>query len=271
MKPFRLVSFFLLAWWHGHACAQGSAGGRAAAMGGASVALHDLWSAFHNQAGLAWMEHTTAGIYNHTPFLLDELSTRGAAVAVVTKTGGVFAAGMHYFGYALYNERKAGLAYARKFGDKVSAGVQMDYLGTTISEGYGTGAAYTFELGLLAEVMPKVFLAAHAFNPIRAKRSALSDEKIPAILKAGLAYVPSDKVVLTVESEKDLDRRAVFKSGLEYHPVKALFLRTGISTNPVRTAFGAGLEIESFRLDVAAAWQDPLGYSHHVSLAYRFN
>lgn len=244
-------------------------GGRAAGVGGSAVCYSDVWSAFNNQAGLAYIKKFSAGVFNESPFLLNELSTRGVAIALPLKELGVFGVSMNYYGYSLYNETKLGLAYAKSFGEKISAAIQLDYLGTTISEGYGSNSAFTFEAGFRAELMPKLFLGAHVFNPIRAKLADYDDERIPAVFKAGLAYLPSDKITLSVESQKNMDEKNIFKAGLEYHIVKILYLRTGISTNPVNTSFGIGLDFESFKFDFAASYHQQLGYTPHVSLTYQ--
>lgn len=249
--------------------AQGDIGGRAAGVGGATVTYSDLWSSFHNQAGLANIKKFTAGLFNETPFLLNELSTRGVAVALPTQNSGVFAISMSYFGYNLYNEKKIGLAYAKSFGDKISAGIQLDYLGTSISENYGSKSAFTVEAGFRAQLLPKLFLGAHVFNPTRAKLADYDDERIPTVLKLGLGYEFSEKVIVSIESEKNMDENNVFKAGVEYHIVKILYLRGGISTNPTKTAFGIGLEFDSFKFDLAANYHQQLGYTPHVSLTYQ--
>ena len=114
------------------------AGARSSAMGNASATQQDVWASFHNQAGLAFLKETVIGVSHEQRFMLNELSLNGAAFALPTKKNGTFALSVSYFGYKLYNEQKAGLAYAKSFGDKFSAGVQIDYLGTSIAEGYGS-------------------------------------------------------------------------------------------------------------------------------------
>jgi hypothetical protein len=246
-----------------------TAGGRAAGVGGAAVTYSDVWSAFHNQAGLAYIKKFSAGVFNETPFLLSDLSTRGAAVALPVNDLGVFALSLNYYGFNLYNEKKFGLAYAKSFGERISAAIQLDYLGTSISEGYGSNSAFTVEAGFRAEILPKLFLGAHIFNPTRAKLADYDEEKIPTVLKAGLGYYFSDKVLVSIESEKNMDENNIFKAGVEYHIVKILYLRGGISTNPTLTSFGFGLDFDSFKFDVAAAYHQQLGYTPNVSLTYQ--
>ncbi len=246
------------------------AGARSSAMGNASVAQQDVWSAFHNQAGLAFVKSPVVGISHEQRFMLSELSVNAAAFALPTKRNGTFAVSVSYFGYKLYNEQKAALAYGKSFGDKFSAGVQLDYLQTTIAEGYGSKGAFTVEAGIQAQLVKNLWLGAHVYNPNKAKLSDYNEEKIPSVVKLGLNYTFSDKVNLAVETEKDLDADAILKAGIEYHPVKQFYLRGGISTDPVLSSFGFGLVLQNFVIDIAANYHQDLGFTPHVALAYSF-
>ncbi len=246
---------------------QTTAGGRAAGMAGAAANLSDIFAAFHNQAGLAGIEKFSIGIFNETSFMLSNVSTRGLAVAMPVSNG-VITAQFQYYGYAAYNEKRGGLAYARKFGENIKAGLQLDYFGVAIGEGYGSRSAVTFEGGVQAELLEGFFLAAHVCNPMRVKIAAYNDERLPAILKFGLAYQPSDKVFITAESEKVIDRANRIKAGAEYEIVSKFFLRTGIASNPFNTSFGFGWMIDSFKVDLAASYHRQLGYTPNVSLVW---
>lgn len=246
------------------------AGARAAALGNSAVAYKDIWSSFHNQAGLAFLKTPTAGISHEQRFMMSELSLNAAAFALPTKESGTFALSVSYFGYKLYNEQKVGLAYAKSFGDKFSAGLQFDYLGTSIAEGYGSKSAFTAEVGIQALLVKGLWLGAHIYNPTKITLENVNKEKIPSLLNIGLNYSFSDKVNLGVETEKDQDADATIKVGLEYHPVKQLYLRTGIATDPLLTSFGFGLDLQNFVIDFAASYHQDLGYSPHISLSYSF-
>src|SRR5690349_20243951 len=80
-------------------------GARSSALGNASVALRDVWSAHHNQAGLGFVRDVSAGVYYENRFLLKEISIRGAAIAIPIH-GGTFGLCVTNFGYSLYNENK---------------------------------------------------------------------------------------------------------------------------------------------------------------------
>ena len=58
--------------------------------------------------------------------------------------------------------------------------------------------------------------------------------------------------------------------GLEYTAFDNFFIRTGVQTNPIIPAFGAGIEVSSFRFDVAANYHSQLGVNTGVGLSYSF-
>src|ERR1700752_3541270 len=109
-------------------------GARSAGVANASVTFSDLWSAYHNQAGLAYLNDAAAGVYFENKFLISELSLKGFAAAIPTRKAGTFALSATMFVGSLYNEKKAGIGYAKKLSEVFSAGVQLDYLSTYIAE-----------------------------------------------------------------------------------------------------------------------------------------
>jgi len=245
-------------------------GSRAAGMGNAAVTLDDLWSVSHNQAGLAYLENPSAGIYFENRFLVSELSVKGFAGALPVKNSGVFAIHATQFGYSKYNEQKAGLAYARKLGNKVSMGIQLDYLSTNIAGDYGKHGTMAVEGGIIAEPVENLRLGVHVFNPTRARLAEYADERIPVLFRIGAGYRFSAKVLFCTEVEKDIDFNASFRAGIEYHPIEQIYLRGGISTEPVQSSFGFGLKLKNFRIDAATSYHQVLGFSPQMGLMYDF-
>ncbi len=244
-------------------------GARSAGLANSSVTINDCWAAFHNQASLAWLDNISAGVSYDERFLLTNLSTKGFVFALPSKVG-TFALSGDVFGYSQYSEKKAGIAFAKKLGEKFSAGVQLDYLNTFINDDfYGSHTTFAVEAGLLAEPLKNFRIGLHVYNLSRAKLAQYADEKIPTIFRLGASYKFSDKLFWSLEEEKDIDQKAIFKSGLEYHVVDALYLRGGIGSNPSLFSFGFGLKIGKLMLDVAASYHQVLGFSPAVSLTYQ--
>lgn len=244
-------------------------GGKANAMGGTSVCISDFWAINNNQAGIAGIKKIQAGFYFDNRFLTDALSYKAIAVVIPTKSG-VFGVNYSYFGYNLYNEQKVGFAYARSFGKKLTAGLQFDYLGTSIADNYGNKSAFTFEAGIQAKLTNNLVLGVHFFNPVNASFNDYNNEKIPSVLKLGLSYVLSEKLLIAIETEDNINYDPAFKAGFEYKILSFAYARVGISTNPIIDTFGFGIDYKQFTFDFSSTVHQSLGYSPQFSLIYSF-
>ncbi|MCB0774355.1 MAG: hypothetical protein KJZ58_01750 [Flavobacteriales bacterium] len=244
-------------------------GARIAGMGHAGFTLVDLWGVNGNQAGLAGLEHPMAGAYYQQHWLSPDMAMQGLAAAVPVGKG-TFALSANSFGNNLFAQRSFGLAYAMKLGDGLRAGVQLDYLNIRLGENYGSTGAVTAQLGMQAAITEKLWIGAHIYNPNRAKLGGPYEERVPTVLGAGLGYTFNDRVTATGGVSKDIDRPEQFHFGVEYRPIQALFLRTGVSTGPTRAHFGAGVRVGAFDIDLAAVVRSQLGLTPMVNLNYRF-
>lgn len=244
-------------------------GARFAGLAYADLTLIDLWCAQSNQAGLAGLEHPIAGLYYQQHWLSPDLAMQGIAAALPLGDGTV-ALSANHFGFDLYREQQAGLAYAMRFGDGLRAGIQLDYVNVALGEGYGSIGAMIGEVGVQARLTDALWVGAHLFNPTRTQLGGPYEEKIPTMLRAGLGYTFSEHLLMTGAVEKDIDRPEILRAGIEYHPGKALFFRTGISTGPVQGHFGMGVRFGQFDADLAVSVRSRLGATPQLSLNYRF-
>ena len=241
-------------------------GGRQAAMGNTSVTFTDVFSVFYNQAGLAGINTVTAGIYAENRFLLKDLNFFGAAVAIPTK-GGTFGLGATYFGNNLYNDRLINLAYGRKLFNTLSIGIELDYAAISVAD-YGTANAFTFGVGVQYAIIPQLIAGAQVHNPLRWQFTDFEEDHLPTVISSGIAYLPSKKVTICAEAEKNLDKPLMLKAGFEYNIVEKLSLRAGVTTEPVVSSFGIGLNLGALRIDLSNSFHPVLGYSPHFGLIY---
>ncbi|MFH1121388.1 MAG: hypothetical protein V1775_16335 [Bacteroidota bacterium] len=245
------------------------AGARSAALGNASVATCDLWSAFNNQAGLSRLENAEFGCYFENRYMMKELGYMALAFARPMKSGTI-ALSATYFGYSAYNESKIGLAYAKGFGKYIAFGVQLDYNIARLAESYGNHDFITFEAGMLANITPELSLGVHIYNPISAKFSSYNDERVPLNFSIGASFSLSDNITLVAETEKNIFTKATFNAGIEYRIVRNIFLRGGLSTGTSAFSFGAGFLFDDFKIDISSSYHTILGYSPQASLSYNF-
>ncbi len=245
------------------------AGARAAGMGNAALGFTDIWSFYHNQAGLAYIDGFTAGAFYENRFLVKGMSFQGFAAAMPLGENGVVSLGYSGFGFSVYQEDKVGAAYAMKLARNFSAGVRLNYHSTRITaENYGRTSNVTAEFGVQIKASKNVTVSSHLYNPTRARLNDFNDERLPTVLRLGAAYQISDDVMAAIEVEKDIEQKPSFRAGVEYHPIDILYLRLGTSTTPQMFSFGLGFEFSNFRFDLAGTYHSLLGYTPQVSLTY---
>jgi len=261
---FLMISFVAVAFE-----GSGVAGARSAAMGRASVTLSDFWSIQNNPAGIAMMSNPAAGIYYENRFLMKELAMKSGAFVLPVRFG-VLGVSFNQFGYSLYNENKLGIAYARAFSDQLRIGVQLDYLTTQFGDGYESTNNITFELGVQSDITKKITVGAFIFNPVKARLSSYTDERVPVIMRFGVTYHFTEKLFGIAEIEKNFDLKPGLRTGFEYTINQTFYARIGLSTQPGLLTFGSGFRIGNLNLDLSAGMHQVLGVSAQAGLIYHF-
>jgi hypothetical protein len=163
-----------------------------------------------------------------------------------------------------------GIAYARKLDKKVDAGLRFNYHGISISSGYGSSSAISFDAGFLLHITEKLHAGVHAQNPVGGKFGKNGGEKISSSFVFGMGYDASEKFFMSAEMEKEEDRPVNVNAGLQYQFIPRLMVRGGISTATSTLWFGAGLTIRSFRLDIVTSYHPQLGITPGMLLLFEF-
>jgi hypothetical protein len=268
----RLICLVFLAWSWVQAMGSadfGPSGARAAGMGKASVLLQDVWAVQNNPAATAWLKSPTAGLFCENRFLLQELSSLAVCMVLPTPAGS-FGLNVSSFGFSLYQEIKAGVGYARKFGKSFSAGIQLDYYRFHYGEGYGSRNTISCEAGFLFQASKKVMFGLHIQNPVPVFLSRDPDVRLPLIIRMGLGYAFSESFLIMIEAEKGSEQKLIIRTGGEFKFARTLSIRAGFSTNPILLTVGAGLEFGKTRIDISSGYHQILGFIPAVSLSYNF-
>lgn len=272
MKRINIVIFLLSFWGNLNVGATDNylPGSRFAAMANASVMLPDIWSTFHNQAGLAYLNRINFSFHYENRFIVPEFGLKAVALSIPTKPG-AFGLSFSYFGYSKYHETKTGLAYSKLFGTKFSAGVQINYHTVFISEQYGKSYAISVEGGIMYQPVENLFIGAHIFNPSRSKfNTPDGDEFLPVSFRFGAGYRLINKIMLAFEAQKESDLPPLWKLGIEFEALDNLYLRGGLGSYPTSGSFGIGYEIVGLRADIAFSFHPQLGFSPHFTFTYAF-
>lgn len=242
-------------------------GARAEGMGYASGCLADVWSLTGNIAGLAKSGDAAAGFaYEAIPSA--PFFNRMAAVFALPVKPGVAGISVFRFGDDLYNEHVLSAGFANTFG-LASLGVKLNYLQYQVA-GLGSTNALTVSFGGIATLTPELLFGAHIVNinqPVIAKST---EERTPTKLHATIAFVPSSKLSVAAEVEKDLRYPATLKAGFEYQAFKKITFRSGFNLHPQAGFFGLGFTPRKFSLDYALQLNNTFGLTHQATAIYRF-
>jgi hypothetical protein len=233
-------------------------------MAHAAVALQDVWSIEQNQAGLCDLKKPIFSI-GSTPSLLDnELKTQ-AVIGAFPFQRNVFGLNFQRHGITEYNEQKAGFTYARRF-NTLFAAISGNYHQLHI-QNYGLARSLSIEVGLQYWVNSNLCLGVHIANP---NQSAYSSNiaVIPRSAQIGASYRFSDELKLATSIYKVSNNPVDICAGIEYSLVDWIFLRGGISVNPLKQYIGVGIHYSQFRLDLATVSHTTLGYSPQLALSY---
>lgn len=243
------------------------AGGRAAAMGGTSVCEHSLWALQNNPAGIAYLNGWNFGLYYENQWLLKETAFKSAGVVKDIPKVGCLGLSINQFGGSLYSENKFGIAYARDFGPYLQMGLQIDWLLLHWSDDYPNRNALCYELGIQSQVTEKLRLGAVLFNPLGPKLGTLHEDRIPVVMRFGMAYQFTNDFVGQCEVERNSGRSGFqLRGGFEYVLFQRFSLRAGAQHNPNIFSFGLGYQIRHLHVDIASQMHQVLGTSLQIGI-----
>ncbi|MEO0470865.1 MAG: hypothetical protein AAF206_14655 [Bacteroidota bacterium] len=248
-----------------------SDGARPLSLGGAFSGVNgSFWSMFHNPAGLSGLNQAQAGISLERRYLLSQLNQGSVALAMPFTDQQAVGLAVQSFGFAGFRESDIQANYAIEILDKIRFGAALHYASLQIQD-YGSGSVVYADVGLQAQVNNEISVGFSAFNVNRARLQTLNgDEFIPTIVSAGIAYQPTEKVMVVADVQKDIDHPLSFRGGIEYEIVPEFTIRSGVSTEPLSLNAGFGLKLSQFKLETAFRLQEQLGFTPHLSLSFAF-
>jgi hypothetical protein len=265
-KKLTFLFFSFFAFTFSYSAEYYPSGARALALSNAFVSVSDPWNTFHNQAGLANLNNIFAGVFYESRFMIEELS-HVAGTFVVPIKAGTFGLSFSQFGKGTYKEHKLGLAFAKRLTKKLNAAIQLDYLSTHFPENGKAFGFATFEAGVVFTASDDLFFGAHIFNPIsNGFDLPEGTQKMPAVIRVGGHYLFPQMVIVTFETEKNLENPFLIKAGIEFSPVKNLALRFGVSGKPVKYSAGIGYSVGKISTDIGFSYHGNLGLTPAVTV-----
>lgn len=239
-------------------------GARSWGMGNTLVAIPNSQSFYNNPAGLGFLEGSHLNASYHSRFAVSGLDYLGASGSFEF-SGFNFGVGLEHFGDNLYHESKLGLVMAKNTG-RVALGIKIGYLNAGVAD---ISSRHTLlgEFGVLARLSSKVNIGFHAYNLTAAK--LYESQKIPTLLKIGLGFSPSGKVLVTAQCDYLVGQKPSVRAGLEYQFHTGFYARSGV--NPLLRAwhFGLGWQYQKFSFDYAASTDMYFGISNQLTISMK--
>lgn len=255
-----MLGFLLMCGFGFPAHAQQSLGARIAALGHSGSALEPgAWSVFANPALLP-VEGREVSFYSIRSYGIAELTDMAAAGSIAfSERAGSAGFGLHSFGYELYRESRFRIAYQNSYAG-LKFGLAPNLTHISIPE-YGSAAAFTLDAGLAYALIEDVLrFGARATNLNRGQLGQAREE-LPRALAAGLSYRLADRALLTGELFKDVRFPMAYRGGLEVRLYQQLFMRGGLTTEPVTYALGMGYRMSWLSINFTAQQHYALGWS----------
>jgi hypothetical protein len=244
-----------------------SAGAAEAGTGYVSIMKEAFWSAFHNQAALAFNNSFTVGFNYEDRFSIRELGTRTAGLIIPVGKASLGTVYSH-FGYTDFKRDMTGLACGMKLSNKISAGIQVDYFSEKALGEYNNNQTVTCEVGLILAPSEVTRIGVHIFNPVP---NSLRKTFVPTSVRVGAGTYLNKSLFTGVESEMSSGSKLIFRTGFEYEAAKKLWLRGGFSTDNNSFSFGVGWLIKFAKMDIGFVTHDKLGVTSSVSLIFKIH
>ena len=84
-------------------------------------------------------------------------------------------------------------------------------------------------------------------------------------MRIGFSYSVNNDFMIISEIEENFEDNLSFRIGLEYIPIKKIFIRTGLQLNPALFTFGLGYNHKRYEIDISAQMSNILGASLQCS------
>lgn len=236
-------------------------GARELSMGQAVTALQKTsWAVFGNPAMMP-KGKASVSFFGVRYYGFAEITDMAVSLQYPT-TYGVWAGGVHRYGFDLFSESRLRLGYKNSF-KGFHFGAVFNYSHVAQGGGNGSAGAIGVDLGIAAAITPELWIGAKAVNINRPTYGSLNDEELPRNLSIGFSYRLSDIALLSSDVIKDVRFPISYRAGIEVRVIGGLVGRAGITTSP--NTFSAGFGYNG------TFWSANVGVQRHENVVLGYS
>ena len=241
-----------------------------AAMGHAAAAVSSSWSVFGNVAAVTEVSSFSVGASYDQKFSLNQFSTKSAFLIAPFRPG-VLSVAFTYYGFSLYNESTFSAGFSRKFGQKVSAGVQLSLLSAKLNPVEPALFTATVSASVFARLSNN-FSMGFVLQNIPASRFKTETEPyvIPVYYRLGMAWKDNGKWLVSADVSGQNGSDPSFHAGLKYELVPNIDLLCGFETNPLMPSLGVQYRLAGLQFGVSCSVHNKLGKLWNCGATYQF-
>ena len=240
---------------------------------GASSAVMNDWSAFHNPAALAHIDRTEIAAQFENRFMMKELSTKSVQAGFNTGPVNV-GLSFSYPGSSVSPVLLAGVGFVRPFLSNFSLGVPFASSPASFSASAASRyrGAVLAQFGVASTILPKLTVGFNTFNPFQTNiKTEFSTRRIPSVFSIGTNYAFADNLIWLTQIDKEASSSFRFASGFEYTMIRELTVKLGAyGTDYLIPCLGFGIHLGGFHFNLNGELHPLLGRNTVANLKYRF-
>lgn len=237
-------------------------GARPVAMGQATSAIPDMeWSVFANPAMMDDGKRSVS-FFGIRYYGFSEITDIAASINYPTGWGTV-GAGVHRYGFDLFNESRIRIGYKNSYRN-FYYGAVLNYSHIAQGGGYGSAGALGVDAGIGASIFERFWIGARATNinqPEYGDGDVDVGEALPRELAIGFSCRLSDTALFASDLVKDVRFPVSYRGGVEVFIFDRFAGRAGITTEPTTFSLGFGYSAGFWSINLVAQNHEELGVS----------
>jgi hypothetical protein len=238
-------------------------------LSGADITYASDRSGIENPAGLGTFSEPVIGLEYHDRYFLPELGSQ-LIYGTIPTLRGTFSPFLYHAGSKACQNFSSHLSYGLSLTKWMCAGMSMAYHTVTIEALKRKDRMVTGDLALLIRPRKKFSIAAILLNPFRSGSDCLIHEQTQRGAKFGLSFFEQEKYRLAASLYWDNFKCMEYALGSEYLLAHSFMVRFGVRfPDRLSYSFGAGIEIDSFFIDIGVEQHTVLGLSSALAICYK--